>query len=482
MLDGILLALNPFNIALAAVGALTGTVVGMLPGIGPINAIAILVPLSLAIDFPPSSVLILMTAIYYGSQYGNSISTILLNVPGTASAVVTAIDGYALTQKGKSEAALAMSAIASFWGGTLSIVGFVVLTPTLSLFAIRFGPAEYVALMFLALSLVSSLSGGSILKASIATLLGLSLSTVGFDPHSAVPRYTFGVLRLLDGLDFVVLTLGLFAVSEILVALDKQSYKNKITSNLRAKLNHWYMYADTMFRGTVIGFFVGLLPGAGGTVASFAAYAIEKKRYPNIGRGELRGVAAPESANNAASTGAMIPLLTMGVPGSGTTAVLLGSLLAIGIEPGPRFLNENPDVFWALGASMVVGNAALLALNLPLVSMFARIILMPRWLLNPLIVVLSTVAVYSVNGSTFDIFIMVLIGISGYILRRCGFPLAPVVLGFVLGGLMERSLRRAMAISDGGWEILISSNLSIGIWSLALLGFIVPVVLRQYRG
>ena len=478
--DGLALALQPLNVGLATFGAFVGTLVGMLPGIGPINAIAILIPLALALDLPPESVLIVLTAIYYGSQYGNSISTILLNVPGTASATVTAIDGYALTQRGEGGSALAMSAVASFFGGTLSILGLALFAPLLSSWALRFGPAEYFALMVLALSVLSSLSGGSVLKGAVATLLGLAFATVGFDPNSAVARYTFGELRLLDGIDFVVLTIGLFAMSEVLLALESPHAREKPVNVHRAKLTEWFSASGTMLRGTILGFLVGVLPGAGGTVASFAAYAAEKRFNNNRPLG-LKGVAAPEAANNAASTGAMIPLLTLGVPGSGTTAVLLGALLAIGIRPGPLFLTHHPDVFWALVGSMIVGNVVLLALNLPLVGVFIRILSVPRWFLHPIIVVLSVVAVYAVNRSTFDIGLMALLGIVGYALRKGGFPLAPVVLGFVLGGLMEKSLRRAMAISGGGWEILFSSRLAVAIWIFAALSLFASLWRRSDR-
>jgi len=482
VLEGLFLALTPMNLMLAAAGALIGTLVGMLPGIGPINAIALLIPFTLAVDLPPASVLILLAAIYYGSQYGNSISTILLNIPGTASATVTAIDGYALTKKGEAESALATSALASFFGGTVSIAGLAFLSPVLSRAALGFGPAEYFALMVLAMVLLSTLSGGSTVRAIGSALIGLALATVGFDPNSAVPRYTFGQLRLLDGIDFVVLTIGLFAVSEVLLAMADPSRASEPPAVSRPVLPEWLSTLPTMIRGTVVGFFVGVLPGAGGTVASFAAYAVEKKLHPRLGSGDARGVAAPEAANNAAATGAMIPLLSLGVPGSGTTAVLLGALLAIGIEPGPLFFSAHPELFWALCASMVAGNAALLALNLPLVHLFVKILRVPPWCLQTLVVMLSTVAVYAVNRSTFDIVVMTVAGIAGYGLRRHGFPLAPVVLGFVLGGLMEKSLRRAMAISGGGWEIVYSSPLAIGIWVLAGAVLTAPLWLKPNDG
>ena len=384
-----------------------------------------------------------------------------------------------------------MSAVASFFGGTLSILGLALFAPLLSSWALRFGPAEYFALMVLALSALSSLSGGSVFKGAVATLLGLAFATVGFDPNSAVARYTFGELRLLDGVDFVVLTIGLFAVSEVLLALESPHAphgphgshgphgQDKPVTVHRAKLTEWFSAKGTMLRGTIIGFLVGVLPGAGGTVASFAAYAAEK-RFNNSRNNQplgLKGVAAPEAANNAASNGAMVPLLTLGVPGSGTTAVLLGALLAIGIQPGPLFLTQHPDMFWAIVGSMLVGNVVLLALNLPLVGVFIRILSVPRWFLHPVIIVLSVVAVYSVNRSTFDIGLMAGLGIVGYALRKGGFPLAPVVLG----GLMEKSLRRAMAISGGGWEILFSSRRAVAIWIFAALCLVASLWRRSDR-
>ena len=404
---------------MAFAGVLTGTSVGMLPGIGPINAIAILLPLTLSLGLPPESVLILMAGIYYGSQYGNSIAAILLNVPGTASATVTAIDGFAMTRKGEARLALASSAIASFIGGTLSIVGLMLLTPALSRLALSFGPAEYFALMVFAFTTLSSLSTGNVTKGLVSTVFGLMLATVGFDPNSAVPRFNFGQLRLLDGIDFVVVTIGVFAISEVLLALESSPVARASSASVSGVLGavrDALSPIGTMLRGSVIGFLVGVLPGAGGTVASFVAYTTEKrfaKDSERMGRGDVRGVAAPEAANNAAATGAMIPLLTLGVPGSATTAVLLGALLALDIAPGPLFIGDHPDVFWGLVASMYIGNLFLLILNLPLVGLFARILSVPRWFLMPAVVVLSAVAVFAVNRSTFDLALMVLFGVMG---------------------------------------------------------------------
>ncbi len=485
LLDGFRVALTPLNLLLALAGVLTGTTVGMLPGIGPINAIAILIPITFASGLPPESALILLAGVYYGSQYGNSISTILLNVPGTASAVVTALDGYALTSKGKGGPALAISAIASFVGGTLAIFGLIFFAPLLSRWAIRFGPAEYFALMVFAFSALSSLAGKSTAKALVATGIGLFLASVGLDPNSAVPRFTFGQLRLLDGMDFVVVTIGLFAVSEVLQGLEgPQSGQDKPRALGRVMVRGRELLdsAWTMVRSSVVGFLVGVLPGAGGTIASFLAYSTEQRlvdRTGTFGTGDLRGVAAPESANNAAAAGAMIPMLTLGVPGSGTTAVLLGALLGMNVTPGPLLIEQRPEVFWGLAASMYVGNLLLLVLNLPLVGMFVRVLTIPRWLLLPGIAALSFVAVYAVNQSAFDLVLVTLFGVAGYLMRKLGIPLAPVILGLVLGPLMEKNLRRALSLSGGDWTVLASSPAAITLWGLAAASLLLPPFLAR---
>ncbi len=483
--DGFAFALQPINLFLAVAGVVIGTVVGLLPGIGPINAIAILIPITFAAGIAPASALILLAGIYYGSQYGNSISTILLNVPGTASAVVTALDGYAMTRQGRAGPALASAAVASFAGGTLSIFGLALLAPALARWAIRFGPAEYFALMLFAFAALSSLAGRHLAKGIAATAFGLLLGTVGLDPHSAVPRFTFGQLKLLDGLDFVVVTIGLFAVSEVLLLLEQTGPgRAAVTSVGRVfmsarELSHT---AWTMVRGSVIGFVVGVLPGAGGTIASFVAYAAEERvagAHGSFGQGDIRGVAAPEAANNAAATGAMIPLLTLGVPGSGTTAVMLGALLGMNVTPGPLLIERSPEIFWGLAASMYIGNLVLLMLNLPLVGIFVRILKLPRWFLFPAVAALSFVAVYAVNNTAFDIVLMAGFGVVGYAMRKTGFPLAPVILALVLGPLMETNLRRALALSGGEWGILFSSPLAVALWALAAASVGLPAVLRR---
>jgi len=486
LIDGFGIALQPLNIGLAFAGVGVGTFVGMLPGIGPINAIAILIPVTFASGMSAASALILLVGIYYGSQYGNSISTILLNVPGTASSVVTAIDGYAMTKDGRGGPALAMSAIASFVGGTLSIFGLVLFAPLLAGWAIRFGPAEYFALMIFAFSALSSFAGGSLVRALASTAFGLWLATVGLDPNSAIPRYTFGQIQLLDGMDFVVVTIGLFAVSEVFQLLEDTeggravaaSYGRVAVTTQELASSGW-----TMIRGSVLGFLVGVLPGAGGTIASFLAYSTEERiagRSGRFGQGDIRGVAAPEAANNAAANGAMIPLLTLGVPGSGTTAVLLGALLGLGVTPGPLLLQEEPDLFWGLAASMYVGNVFLLLLNLPLVGVFIKALKVPRWILIPSVAALAFVAVYAVNGSAFDLVLMTMFGAVGYLMRKFDFPLAPVVLGLVLGPLMEKNLRRAMALSGGDLGVLFDSPIALTLWGLAAVSLLAPTLMRRW--
>lgn len=485
LMGGFAVALRPLNLLLAFGGVLLGTTVGMLPGIGPINAIAILIPIIFVAGIPPESALILLAGIYYGSQYGNSISTILLNVPGTPAAVVTAIDGYALTKQGRAGPALAMAAIASFVGGTLSIFGLVLFAPLVAEWALRFGPAEYFALMVLAFAALSSFSGGNLAKALVATGLGLLLASVGLDPNSAVPRFTFGELRLFDGLDFVVVTIGLFAVSEVLLLLEGTGRGQEVKTAVgRVFVTGREMAASawSMIRGSVIGFLVGVLPGAGGTISTFVAYSMEQRivdREGTFGKGDLRGVAVPEAANSSAATGAMIPLLTLGIPGSATTAVLLGALMGLNVTPGPLLIERSPELFWGLAASMYIGNLFLLMLNLPLVGVFVRVLSLPRWFLIPGVAGMSFVAVYAVNASVFDLWLMAGFGILGYFLRKAKIPLAPVILGLVLGPLMEKNLRRALALSDGEWGVLASSPLSVAIWAATVGILLLPFVWKR---
>ncbi len=485
---GFQIALQPQNLLLAFLGTLLGTVIGMLPGVGPINTIAILIPITFSLQLPATSALIMFAGIYYGSQYGNSISSILLNVPGTASAVVTAIDGHPMAKKGRAGPALAMSAIASFVGSSLSIIGLMLFAPLLAKWAISFGPAEYFVLMVFALSTLSSLTGGNVAKALVSTMLGLILATVGLDPQGTTVRFTFGQLKLYDGMDLVVVVIGFFAISEVLQALSESSHGQHLNTKVGRVMISMKEFTGslmTMLRGSILGFLVGVLPGAGATMGSFIAYTTEKKivdpSSETFGKGDIRGVASPESANNAAAVGAFIPLLTLGVPGSGTTAVMLAALLSFGIRPGPLLLQTNPDIFWGLVASMYIGNIMLLVLNLPMVGLFARILLVPRYVLMPLVAILSFIGVYSVNNSAFDLLLMSGFGILGFAMRKAKFPLAPVILGLVLGDLMEVNLRRALSYSDGNWLALFQSPITIGLWVVTAISLIAPIVISRYR-
>lgn len=483
---GFATALQPTNLLVAFVGVLIGTIIGMLPGIGPINAIAILIPITFALGLDATAMLIMFSGIYYGSQYGNSISTILLNVPGTASAVATALDGYQMAKQGRGGPALAMSAIASFVGGTLSVVAMMFFAPVLAQWAIRFGPAEYFALMVFTFTSVSALTGKQFAKGLVATGIGLAIATVGLDLTN-VPRYTFGQLRLLDGFDFVVVTIGLFAVSEVFVLVEQlRTGQGQVSAMGRVMITMREFTSSifVMLRSSLLGFLVGVLPGAGATIASFMAYTLEQRlvdREGTFGKGDHRGVAAPEAANNSAVSGALIPLLTLGVPGSGTTAVMLGALLALNLQPGPLFLSRNPDLFWGLVASMYIGNVMLLVLNLPLVGLFVRILLVPRWILVPAVVGIAYISVYAATSSPFDLMAMTVFGLLGYVMRKLAFPLAPVILAVVLGGLMEKTLRQALSLSDGNWSILWGSPLAIGLWGMVAVSLALPLFLNRRK-
>lgn len=484
--EGFFLALTLQNILFVLLGAFLGTTIGMLPGIGPVNAIAVLFPIVYTLEVPPTTVLILFAGIYYGAQYGNSISSILLNVPGTSAAAVTTIDGYAMAKQGLGGKALAMSAVASFIGGTIAIFFLALFAPLLAELAISFGPAEYTVLMVFAFIALSSFSQGSLLKAILSAFLGLAIAAIGIDSTTGVSRLTFGMLELYDGIDFIVVVIGFFAVSELFFMLgqsqDQQTPMQPLTS-LLLSFKELRSALVTSIRSCVSGFLIGVLPGAGGTIASFIAYATEKKllRPNHFGKGDLRGVAAPESANNSASVGAFIPLLILGVPGSETTAVMLGGLISFGVKPGPLLLQNDPEIFWGLAGSMFIGNLFLIFLNLPLVGLFARILQTPRWILMPLIAMLCIVGAYTINGSEFDVLLILIFGLVGYFMRRADFPLAPLILGVVLGDLIETNFRRAMIYSDGDLVIFFESNICLVLWGLAALSLFAPILLSSVQ-
>lgn len=491
LLQGFEIAITWQNLLIITVSCIIGTMIGMLPGIGPINAIAIIFPITFSLGLPVPSIMILFAGIYYGSQYGNSISSILVNVPGTSSAAATAIDGHQLTKKGMAGKALSISAIASFFGGTLPIVGLIVFSPILSELAIQFGPAEYFVLMIFAFTAISSLSAGDApFKGLAMALVGIAIGTIGADYQSGMERFTFEQAHLIDGISFIVVVIGIYGVGEVFDLITKSLSKENIETfigKIMITSKELIMTLPGILRSAVSGFFIGVLPGAGATIAAFIAYNTEKRfasrsKIPDeFGKGDLRGVAAPEAANNASAVGAFIPLLILGVPGSETTAVMLGSLLSFGVTPGPLFLSTSPDVFWGFTASMFLGNIILLILNLPLVGLFAKVLLIPRYILVPIILSLSFIGVYSITGSYFDIVLTILFGVIGFVLRRMKFPMAPLILGLILGGLIETNLRRALAYSQGDFSIFFSSAITNFFWLITIASLVLPLILKRRK-
>lgn len=485
--QGFGVALMPTNLMMAAIGALIGTIVGMLPGLGPINGVALLMPLAFALKLPAETALILLTAVYIGCEFGGRISSILLNVPGDAGAIMTAIDGHPMARAGNAGVALSISAWASFVGSTVATAGIVLFAPLLARWALAFGPAEYFALMCFAFACITGLMGSEPLKAVLAAALGLALSTVGLDSNSGVYRFTGDNVHLSDGIQFIVVVIGLFSVSEILVMLEHQTSSSGLIRTVGRTLFNMKEFMTTgwtIVRSSVLGFVVGVLPGAGATIASAMAYSVEKRlndKDGTFGKGDVRGVSAPEAANNASANGSFIPMLTLGVPGSGTTAVMMGALALYNITPGPALFTQQPELVWGLIASMFVSNVLLLFINIPLVGLFARLLLVPNWLLVPGILAISAVGVYSVHATTFDLLLMGVLGIVGFALRKAGIPMAPLILGFVLGDLMEQNLRRALSITNGELSILWGSPITVGLWLAAAAMLLLPPLYRRWQ-
>ncbi|GAB4217389.1 MAG: tripartite tricarboxylate transporter permease [Rhodoferax sp.] len=479
-------ALEPVNLLVAAIGSFIGTIVGMLPGLGPINGVALLMPLAFALKLPPETALILLTAVYVGCEFGGRISSILLNVPGDAGAIMTAIDGHPMAAKGEGGVALAISAWASFGGSMIATAGIVLFAPLLARWALAFGPAEYFALMCFAFACITGLMGNQPIKAVLAAALGLSLSTVGLDSNSGVYRFTGDNVHLSDGIQFIVVVIGLFSVSEILLMLEYRAQSSGLIRVVGRTLFNAKELAKTgwtIVRSGLMGFVVGVLPGAGATIASAMAYSVEKRlndKDGTFGHGDVRGVSAPEAANNASANGSFIPMLTLGVPGSGTTAVMVGALSLYNITPGPALFEQQPALVWGLIASMFVANILLLLMNIPLVGLFTRILLVPNWLLVPGILAISAVGVYSIHATTFDLMLMGTLGIVGYGLRKAGVPMAPLILGFVLGDLMEQNLRRALSITNGDVHILFESAITRGLWVGVVAMLALPPLYRAW--
>ncbi len=486
LLQGFDVALQPTNLLMALLGAFAGTVVGMLPGLGPINGVALLLPLAFALGLPPETALILLAAVYLGCEYGGRISAILLNVPGCAASVMTTLDGNPLSRQGKAGIALSLSAMSSFVGSTIAITGVVLFAPLLAQWAVAFGPAEYFVLMVFAITCLGGMVGDKPVKTLMAALMGLGLATVGVDSTTGVYRFTFDSVGLSDGIQFIIVVIGFFSVSEVLVLLEKTQGGQQVAKagdRLLFNFKELCFTFATMLRSGLAGFVIGTLPGAGATIASAMTYMSEKRLAGASGRfgeGDLRGLAAPEAANNASACGSFIPMLTLGVPGSGTTAVMIGALALYNITPGPLLFEQQPDVVWGLIASLFIGNVILLVMNIPLVGLFSRMLHVPNWILVPGITAISMVGVYAVHSTTFDLVLMISLGVLGYILRKLDFPLAAVILGFVLGELMEDNLRRALSISSGELGILWSSPITLVLWALVAVMLALPGI-RWWR-
>ncbi len=498
MIEGILIglstALTLTNLVMVLMGCLVGTFIGMLPGLGPMSAIALMIPIAASLE--PSAGIILMAAVYYGAIFGGSTSSILINAPGVASTVATSFDGYPLAKQGKAGKALAIAAYSSFSGGVIAAIFLLIAAPSLAYVSLSFQSTDYFALMVLGLSAVAAFAGkGNVVKALLMTVVGLMLSTVGTDQTQGVQRFTFGALDLLDGISFLLLVMATFALSEALLAILKPKTDADRLREMEAQRNLGSMavskaevgeMAPVIGRSSVIGFLIGVLPGAGATIASFLAYGMEQRlagptKGAAFGHGSVRGLSAPETANNAAATGSFVPLLTLGIPGSGTTAIMLGALIGYGIQPGPRLYIDQPDVFWSVIVSMWIGNIILLILNLPLIPYIARVLAIPGQILLPLIIFFSLIGVYFVSFNTFDIHLMIWFAIAAVILRLLDFPMAPMILGFILGAMMEENLRRALLINNDSWSFLWERPLTAGILALAAVVLIAPVLLGALR-
>jgi len=484
--QGFAVAMTPMNLMWCFVGVFFGTVVGVLPGLGPSATVALLLPLTLNMN--PTAGIIMMAGIYYGAKYGGSTTSILLNVPGESASVVTCIDGFEMARKGRAGPALGIAAIASFVAGTVGVVLLMLIAPPVAEFALRFGPPEYFALMALGLSMVVLLAGRSMIKALASMCVGLWLATIGIDLFTDMPRFTLDQIELMDGINFVVVAIGTFAIGEVLANLSAESSGQMFTvpKGLRNLMPNWQDMKDCRFafiNGSLVGFFVGVLPGAGSTIASFVSYGVEKavSRHPErFGQGAIEGVAAPEAANNSETGGALVPLLTLGIPGSATTAILLAALILWGLKPGPLLIQDNPQMFWGLVASMYIGNIMLLILNLPLVPVFAQILRLPGYVLYPVILGVSIVGVYSVDQRLLDVWLVGGFGLLGYLMRRLDYPSAPLILGLVLGDLMENAVRQSLMMSNGDISILYSRPLAATMLLLTALILVGPMF-RQFN-
>jgi len=478
--NGFGVVLTPWNLLYAFVGVMIGTAIGVLPGLGPPATIALLLPVTYGMD--ATSAVIMLSGIFYGAQYGGSTTSILLNIPGEAASVVTCLDGYQMARQGRAGRALGMSAMGSFVGATISIVLMSMVAPAVAQLALKFGPAEYSSLILVGLLMSVYLGGESVMKGLLMLVFGLLLAMVGLDPVEGAPRFTFKIVRMLDGIDFVVAAMGLFGIAEVLCNLEASEVREVYKASLKGLLptrEDWKRSWRPVLRGSALGFFVGVLPGGGATISSFVAYALEKKvsRHPEeFGRGAIEGVAAPESANNAASQASFIPLLTLGIPGNATIAMIYVAIMIHGIQPGPMLMVEHPKLFWGVISSMYIGNLMLLALNLPLIGLWVRLLRVPYHYMAVVIVIICIIGAFSIKNSAFDVGMMIAFGVLGYFLRKGGFPAAPLVLAMILGKILESSLQNALQVSGADLMIFVEKPISAMLLAVGLLVALIPLL------
>ncbi len=477
---GFSVALQPENLLYCFAGVFIGTLVGVLPGIGPVGAMSLLLPSTFRAT--PEAAIIMLAGIYYGAMYGGSTTSILVNIPGEAASVVTCLDGYQMARQGRAGPALGMAAIASFVAGSLSVLGLTLLAPPLAKFALEFGPPEYFTLMVLGLTILIYLAHGSMPKALIMAAFGIVLGLIGLDTITARPRFTFGYMELLDGVGLVPIVMGVFGVSEVLLNIEQVVRRDILTTTLRGLLPTAKDLKDSsgpIARGSLLGFLLGVLPGGGAVISSFLSYAVEKKLSGNperFGKGAIEGVAGPEAANNAATGGAFIPLMTLGIPPNVIMAMLLGAFMIHGVTPGPLMMKQNPQLFWGVIVSMYIGNLMLLVLNLPLIGIWVQILKIPYKILFPLILLFCLIGVYSVGNSVFDIYVMLLFGLAGYLMKKFDYEGAPLVLAFVLGPMMENNLRKSLITSQGDFSIFFTRPLAAASLVIAIILLISPFI------
>ncbi len=481
LMNGFGVALQPYHLLLVTLGGVLGTIVGMLPGLGPATGVAVLLPMTFAMG--PTAALITMTGVYIGAMFGGSRSSILINTPGDGAALAATFDGYPMAMKGRAESALAISAIASLVGGTIAAVLMTLLAEPVASFALKFGPAEYFLLMVAALSMTASMSKGNMLKGFFSMVIGLAIATIGIDAQSGVERFTFGNLELQTGVDFLVVIIGIYALGEVFKSFRSLSEGTKKAQTEFKRIwisgDDWSRSKWPILRSAPVGFIIGALPGAGGTMASLMCYNNEKqisKNSEEFGKGAIEGLAAPESANNAASIGAMIPMLSLGVPGSGTTAVMMGALLMLGIQPGPLLFTQYPETAWGLIASMFVANIILAVVNIPLAGALVRVLAIPPKMLYPIVLGLAFIGCYAISNSVIDFYILAILGVAGVVMKRAHVPTAPMILACIVGGTMEQSFRQAFRISNQELSIFTQSTVAQVLIAITLLSIALPLI------